>query len=67
MWIDLDAWLAAISALKTCAGIPLRPFKDARQLLDFQGLHARDGSERGSRDPSPKGPSPFEHNFFNRH
>ena len=67
MWIDRDAWGAAISTLKNRTGIPLRPCKGARQLTDFQGLHARDGSERGSREPRPKGSPPFERDFFIRH
>jgi len=67
MWIDRDAWGAAISTLKNRAGIPLRSFKGARQPTDFQGLHARDGPGQGPHEPSPKGSLPFERDFFIRH
>jgi hypothetical protein len=67
MRIDRDAWRTAISTLKNRAGIPLTPCKGARQLTDFQGLHARDGSGQGPRESSPKVSPPFEHDFLNRH
>jgi hypothetical protein len=67
MWIDRDAWSAAISTLKSRAGIPLTPCKGARQLADFQGPHARNRSGPEPPESSPKASPPFEHDFLYRH